>query len=148
MPTTKVQNPTNPICTYIFLLVFTFTYREGSRTTVVSFVYLLWSEILLNIYVSSYQALYCTKAIFKRLLLNFISYILLYSNDNTISPSISLQSIRLSPATTPKFHPLNEYFMSFTTRFEKFHPLCLHRLQQRLLKIIIYISSSLIYQLN
>jgi hypothetical protein len=59
-----------------------------------------------------------------------------------------LHLIRLSPATSSKIHPLKEYSLSFTEHFKRFHPLYLHQLQQRPLKFILYISSTLICQLN
>jgi hypothetical protein len=49
--------------------------------------------------------------------------------------------LRLSLATSPKFHPLKEYFMSFTTHSKRFRPLYLFRLQQRPLNMILYIYS-------
>jgi hypothetical protein len=53
--------------------------------------------------------------------------------------------LRLSPATSPKFHPLKEYSLSFTAHSKKFHPLYLLHLQQRSLNFVLYISSSIFF---
>jgi hypothetical protein len=52
-----------------------------------------------------------------------------------------MYSIRQSPATSPKFHPLKEYFMSFTTLCKRFCTLYLLHLQQYPLNFILYINS-------
>jgi hypothetical protein len=49
-------------------------------------------------------------------------------------------SLRLSPATSPKFRPLKEYSLSFTEHSKRFHPLYFLHLQQRPLNSILYIS--------
>jgi hypothetical protein len=51
------------------------------------------------------------------------------------------RSIRLSPATSPKFHPLKEYSVSFITHSKKLHPLYFQHLQQHSLKSVLYIYS-------
>jgi hypothetical protein len=59
-------------------------------------------------------------------------------NTNSYSPS---KVMRLSPATSSKFHPLKKYFVSFTTLSKIFRPLYLFLLQQRPLNFILYINS-------
>jgi hypothetical protein len=51
------------------------------------------------------------------------------------------QSIRLSPATSPKFHPLKEYSLSFTAHSKRLHPLYILLLQQHPLNLVLYIYS-------
>jgi hypothetical protein len=51
--------------------------------------------------------------------------------------------LRLSSATSSKFHPLKEYFLSFTSHSKNFRTLCLHHLQQRSLNFMLYISFSI-----
>jgi hypothetical protein len=51
-----------------------------------------------------------------------------------------LVGLRLPPATSPKFRPLKEYYLSFTASSKKFRPLYLH-LQQHPLKHVFYIYS-------
>jgi hypothetical protein len=49
--------------------------------------------------------------------------------------------IRLSPAISPKFHPLKEYSSYFTAHSKRFRPLYFHRFQQRPLNSVLYIYS-------
>jgi hypothetical protein len=49
--------------------------------------------------------------------------------------------IRLSPATSPKFRPLKEYSLSFTTLSKRFCSLYFLHLQQCPLNFILYINS-------
>jgi hypothetical protein len=53
-----------------------------------------------------------------------------------------MRCLRLSPATSPKFHSLKEYSLSFTELSKRFGSLYFLHLQQRPLKSILYISSS------
>jgi hypothetical protein len=50
--------------------------------------------------------------------------------------------LRLSPATSPKFHPLKEYSLSFTAHSKRFRPLYLISLQQRPLNLVLYIYNA------
>jgi hypothetical protein len=50
------------------------------------------------------------------------------------------QGLRLSPATSSKFHPLKEYYLSFTDYFKRFRTLYFYSLQQRPLYLILYIK--------
>jgi hypothetical protein len=51
-------------------------------------------------------------------------------------------AVRLSPATSPKFHPLKEYSLSFTALSKRFCTLYLLHLQQYPLNFILYINSA------
>jgi hypothetical protein len=51
--------------------------------------------------------------------------------------TIDAASLRLSPATSPKFYPLKEYSLSFTAHFKRFYPLYLLSLQQHPLNSIL-----------
>ena len=51
--------------------------------------------------------------------------------------------LRLSPATSPKFYPLKEYFLSFIALYKRFCTLYLLHLQQYPLNFILYINSVL-----
>jgi hypothetical protein len=54
---------------------------------------------------------------------------------------MSADSLRLSPATFPKFYPLKEYSLFFTEPSKKFRPLYLRQLQQHPLNSVLYIYS-------
>jgi hypothetical protein len=54
----------------------------------------------------------------------------------------SLPELRLSPATSSKFHPLKEYSLSFTELSKRFYPLNLLHLQQRSLNLVLYVYSN------
>jgi hypothetical protein len=60
-----------------------------------------------------------------------------------IATFIGLSRLRLSPATSPKFDPLKEYFLSFTTLSKRLCTLYLLHLQQYPLNSILYINSVL-----
>jgi hypothetical protein len=55
---------------------------------------------------------------------------------------LSSAALRLSPATSSKFHPLKEYSLSFTELSKRFYPLNLLHLQQRSLNLVLYIYSN------
>lgn len=57
-----------------------------------------------------------------------------------------IHAIRLSPATSSKFHPLNKYSSSFTVHSKKFYHLYLYHLQQRSLNFVPYIPYSIFFQ--
>jgi hypothetical protein len=48
-----------------------------------------------------------------------------------------VEDLRLSPATSPKFHPLKEYSLSFTAHSKFFCPLYLLNLQQCSLNLVL-----------
>jgi hypothetical protein len=50
--------------------------------------------------------------------------------------------LRLSPATSPKFHTLKEYSLSFTSLFKRFCTLYLLHLQQYPLNFTLYINNA------
>jgi hypothetical protein len=56
--------------------------------------------------------------------------------------------LRLSPATSSKFHPLKEYFLSFTAHSKRFRPLYFLHLQQHPLNFVLYILYVYIFLLN
>jgi hypothetical protein len=64
--------------------------------------------------------------------------------DDMMSPNRSYR-VRLSPATSSKFHPLKEYSLSFTAHSKRFFSLYLHHLQQRSLNFILYISFTIFF---
>jgi hypothetical protein len=62
-------------------------------------------------------------------------------NDVIKSLRCQSQRFRLSPATSPKIHPLKEYSLSFTAHSKRFCPLYFHHLQQCSLNSVLYIYS-------
>ena len=54
-----------------------------------------------------------------------------------ITPAAEDNTLRLSPTTSPKFHPLKEYSLSFTVHSKIFYPLYLLSLQQHILNSIL-----------
>jgi hypothetical protein len=61
-----------------------------------------------------------------------------------VAPKLAL---RPSPATSPKFHLLKKYSMSFTTLSKRFCTLYLLHLQQYPLNFILYINSVTIFDI-
>jgi hypothetical protein len=68
-----------------------------------------------------------------------VSYLPVQRNEPVGSIRRSL--LRLSPAMSPKFHPLKEYSLVFTALSKRFYTLYLLHLQQYSLNFILYINS-------
>lgn len=72
----------------------------------------------------------------------------LYTRGGGAAAGAAADGLTLSAAASSIFHPLKEYYLSFTTFSKRFRHLFLHRLQQRSLNFVLYILFSKIFSMK